>query len=44
MAFLGYDECAFDVGEGEGESKRSVKGWWEEVLSGLDEFVVNGKA
>lgn len=40
---LGYDECAFDLGD-ENKSKKTVAGWWEEVLSGVDEFLVNGKA
>jgi len=40
---LGFDECAFNLGE-ENKSKKTVEGWWEEVLSGIDEFLVNGRA
>ncbi len=40
---LGYDENAFHLGD-ENKSKKSVEGWWEELLRCVDEFLVNGKA
>lgn len=42
-----YDESVFGGGqEGDGVVKRqrSVEEWWEEVLRGVDEFLINGKA